>query len=198
MLVPISLPFRKGDDWFGVSRISGQLFIQERRPLRLPWESKLLKRIAAALECCESPYKCIPTQAPQYEGLEVDGTALKAIDQVSRTLFQLGNKRFLRSIAYASKNTGAFQTSVTAFEALTQKVPPHTDLNFKHCFQRALAVAKVSRSFWSSDSAVLIGAFLQTGAMHAWIMEGDSQPDPYDRVWINYRPLLAIVPRNPL
>jgi hypothetical protein len=28
--------------------------------------------------------------------------------------------------------------------------------------------------------------------MHAWIIENGTQPDPQDREWILYRPLLAL------
>jgi len=39
---------------------------------------------------------------------------------------------------------------------------------------------------------LFIGAEIATYNMHAWIIEDNEQPDFEDRVWINYRPLLAI------
>ena len=59
------------------------------------------------------------------------------------------------------------------------------------CLQKTLLAAKTSRSF-ASDGVLFIGANLPTGNMHAWIIEKKTQPDPADRHWISYQPLVAI------
>lgn len=104
--------------------------------------------------------------------------------------FKLGNQRFLRSILYASRSEGIFPNTNLAFSAVSQ-LPGHKNSLNDRCFQRSLLAAKSSMSF-SQNGVLFIGAEFSTGEMHAWIIENGEQPDPDDRTWINYRPLLAI------
>jgi hypothetical protein len=53
-----------------------------------------------------------------------------------------------------------------------------------------LAVAKSSKEFKKSG-VLFIGADLPQTRLHAWIIEKDYQPDPWDRSWINYLPIAA-------
>jgi hypothetical protein len=57
--------------------------------------------------------------------------------------------------------------------------------------QRCLLAAKISSSF-KKNGVLFIGFSSSIKDMHAWIIEGNIQPDFDDRVWINYKPLLAI------
>lgn len=194
MLVPVLLPFYDGKEWFKISRISGVLSASDQKPFSLPWEPILRKQINSVLNCCDNPFECQIPAVPMYQGFALNSLVKQSLVQISDRMLALGNMRFFQSIAFASQHFPLFDSTADAFEAITQHTTPHSDLHFKYCFQRALTVAKVSRSFWSTDSAILIGAFLDTGEMHAWIIESRNQPDPYDRVWVNYRPLLALVP----
>jgi hypothetical protein len=59
-----------------------------------------------------------------------------------------------------------------------------------------LTVAKCSNSF-KKNGVIFIGAHLPLKDMHAWIIEGNHQPDNEDRQWINYVPLMAITYQKP-
>jgi hypothetical protein len=83
-----------------------------------------------------------------------------------------------------------FANTRLAFSAVSQ-LPGHKDSNNDRCLQRSLLVAKTSKSF-SQSGVLFIGAEFSTGEMHAWVIENQAQPDPDDRTWINYRPLLAL------
>ena len=58
----------------------------------------------------------------------------------------------------------------------------------KLCLPRSLFAACTSKSF-KNEGAIFIGVFLPSRSMHAWIIEKDYQPDPYDDIWICYHPL---------
>jgi len=59
------------------------------------------------------------------------------------------------------------------------------------CLPRTLFVIATSKSFKKNGTA-FIGVFLPTRKMHAWIIEGSSNPDTYDNNWILYQPVIAI------
>jgi hypothetical protein len=41
---------------------------------------------------------------------------------------------------------------------------------------------------------LIIGVFLPSRAMHAWIIENHMQPDPQDRSWTSFQPVALIHP----
>lgn len=59
------------------------------------------------------------------------------------------------------------------------------------CLPRTLFAAKTSRSF-AQNGVLFIGCRFPATALHAWIIEGHSQPEEEDRDWINFAPVLAI------
>jgi len=59
------------------------------------------------------------------------------------------------------------------------------------CLPRAIFAASTSKSF-KKESVVFIGVFLPSRAMHAWIIENNDQPDPFDDIWICYQPVAVI------
>jgi len=112
-----------------------------------------------------------------------------SLDSYNKKLFSLGNNRFLRSICFSYHQRGVFDNSYSAFSYISNY--KEYDYGSDNCLQRCLLVAKTSKSF-KDNGAIFIGAMFSTYEMHSWIIEKDSQPDFQDRVWINYRPLLAI------
>jgi len=112
------------------------------------------------------------------------------LENINQRFFSLGNRRFLASIIYSSLGSRIFENTKIAFSAIA-KLPGHMDSLNDRCFQRSLLAAKTSLSF-SRHGVLLIGAEFSSGEMHAWIIENGEQPDPDDRTWINFRPLLAI------
>jgi hypothetical protein len=59
------------------------------------------------------------------------------------------------------------------------------------CLPRALFAAVTSKKF-KEKGVVFIGVSLPSKSMHAWIIEDGVQPDPYDTMWINFQPIVAI------
>lgn len=59
------------------------------------------------------------------------------------------------------------------------------------CLPRALFAAVTSKKF-KDKGVVFIGVSLPSKSMHAWVIEEDVQPDPYDGIWINFQPVAVI------
>ena len=90
---------------------------------------------------------------------------------------------------YSSASKPLFANSLEAFYALGQLgLSAKTDQ--EGCLNRTLAVAKCSVEFQRSG-VLFIGADLPQTNLHAWIIEDNYQPDPWDRNWINYLPIAA-------
>jgi hypothetical protein len=146
-------------------------------------------RVTEALSLVVLPFSCSsPWPAPK---IHIDQRQVEKLQRMHRRLLEIGNRRFLLSLAYASISRPLFATTREAMAAvggLSDQQADRTSL----CLQRSLLVAKVSRSF-KTHGVIFIGASLHTGDMHAWIIENSEQPDAYDREWVNYRPLLALV-----
>jgi hypothetical protein len=59
------------------------------------------------------------------------------------------------------------------------------------CLPRSLFVSKTSIEFQNSG-AVLIGVYLPSRIMHAWVIEGGAQQDQQDKIWHQFKPIAAI------
>lgn len=182
----MSLPFYHEKYWWYVSKWSGSLI---RSPTPPSGGVEVIPdRVQSALVNCENPFRCEWSSLPP--SVSINCFDSKRLDLMSRRLFALGNKRFLASVMYSCWNVPLFDNTKLAYAAVSQQAG-FKDLPNDRCLQRTLLVAKTSRSF--RDHGVLfIGAEFSTGEMHAWIIENGEQPDFDDRMWINYRPLLAM------
>jgi hypothetical protein len=118
---------------------------------------------------------------------------LRTLRRLNRNMFRIGSTRFALSVAYASLRELIYPSTTEAISAIS-RLPPHDGGRAVYCLQRSLLAAKVSRSFYSERGCVLVGAHFQTGEMHAWVSQAGGIPDPYDQVWVNFYPLLALTP----
>lgn len=59
------------------------------------------------------------------------------------------------------------------------------------CLPRSLFAASTSKRF-KKNGTVYIGVFLPSRSMHAWVIEDNVQPDPYDNMWINFQPVALL------
>ena len=182
----VSLPHFQDDHWWYISRWSGSLLRSDYRPPLVSGSSS--QSVRNALAVCENPFTC--RWSSYHESHRKGSFDEVRLAQMNRRFFQLGNRRFLASILYAGWSANIFSNTRLAFSAVSQ-LPGHKDSLNDRCFQRSLLAAKSSESFRRSG-VLFIGAEFSTGEMHAWIIENSDQPDPDDRTWINYRPLLAI------
>lgn len=182
MLRFVSLPVNAGGYRWSISPLTGNLL--RSSDFLADENSRCPARVLAALDYVNSPYDLKPAQYVPREKCSPQ----RAPVSIAERLALLGNQRFFLSVIYAGLRHPLFENSSSGFATAD-----NCGVFNRHssCLQRCLFVAKTSRTFW--DSGVLfIGAQLPTGSMHAWIIEGDQQPDLEDRIWINYRPLLAI------
>lgn len=186
MLRLVSLPYFQDGHWWYVSRWSGSL-IRSTHPPPLAGGG-VSSKLHSALDNCDHPFSCRWSHVHECRPLYPPDSFL--LDTMNRRFFSLGNRRFLSSIIYASWGRRIFENTKIAFSAIA-KLPGHMDSTNDRCFQRSLLAAKSSLSF-RHCGVLFIGAEFSSGEMHAWIIEDGEQPDPDDRTWINFRPLLAI------
>ena len=178
------LPYHDGNFLWEISSMNGSLLRSEHPSFKI---KELPVKVIQALECINHPYQIKWHHTPLIREISIEDK-LK-IDKFNRFFFNLNNNRFFLSVIYSFINARKFQTTREAFSYIST-LPDHK-YGSENCFQRSLLAAKTSASF-QKKGVLFIGAELATFNMHAWIIEDNEQPDFEDRVWINYRPLLAI------
>lgn len=184
------LPIERGNSWFQISGFSGTLFSfladdsSPRPPRALP------SKIRNAAECCSNPYLLsapsdeTPGGSSPPPSLDAEKLGLK----FASNLIRLSRRQFLCARLYASWRVPLFRTAREAILFFRQHAEGDQE---ELCLARALFAAKTSRRF-PADGAVVIGVFLPSRAMHAWVIEGDELADPYDGIWINYQPVAML------
>jgi len=184
------IPLKEKEYIYYISPLSGSLIRTT--------ESKVFnnilfcEKIQLALDKIENPFQIhsINPLLSEEACNRYNISVIKKTNQFHNTLLKLGNKRFFLSRIYASLSNPLFENTISAFDAIS-KISIQKDHRHELCFQRALLAAKTSKTF-KNNGILFIGASFPSGKMHAWIMEGDVQPDRLDREWIMYRPLLAM------
>lgn len=180
------LPAVIGDFSWHISPWTGSLLRKratpaKHAPLHLP------EKLKSALALCENPFSC--RWASQPSDVFLDGNDFASLEKCYRRLLMLGSGRFFLSTLYARQRLPCVDTTHEVFSGLS-RIRDASENRSVRCLQRCLTAVKTSRSF--PDGGVLfIGACTDALTMHAWILEDGMQPDPYDRQWINYRPLVA-------
>lgn len=182
----VIFPYWRDGEWWFISPWSGSLFRSSERPCDYAY-GRIISKVEEAINICDKPYSC--HWNPDVDRHDSERLQDFALSQLGRIFILLGNRRFRLATSLAGFNVGIYETTRDAFIAISglHGLSGSDD----RCLQRSLLAAMVSKSFIKSG-VVLIGAELSTGEMHAWIIENGAQPDPEDRSWINYRPLLAL------
>jgi len=178
------LPYHDGNSLWEISPRNGSLLRSEHPSFKI---KELPLKVIQSIECINHPYQIKWHYTPLIR--EISPEDIIKIDKYNRLFFKLTNNRFFLSIIYSFVNAKKFQTTREAFSYISTL--PNHKYGSENCFQRSLLAAKISASF-KKKGVLFIGAELATYNMHAWIIEDNEQPDFEDRVWINYRPLLAI------
>lgn len=186
MLRAVEFPlFARGTHW-SLCPYSGNL-LAHNRPPKLKNSQDMPDHVRSALKLCDNPFLL-----PGYPGYDKNcnaGNSSFRAKNICRIMGILSsNKMFFALRLYAGIHRGVFIRSSDAFRWLNKNtaLSPEED-----CLQRCMFVAKTSLTFRASG-VIFIGAFVPTTQMHAWVIDGGSQPDPQDRGWINYTPLLAL------
>lgn len=182
-LKQFALPYEAGLTW-EISARSGSL-LKRRSPLGQT--DAMPAKVAECLRYCMNPYLCAPTPTAN-ESASSTPDELSRLRRMYRTLDGIGSGRFHLSRLYASIHHSVFSSTNNCLISLSFSLG---ETARHHCFQRALVAAKSSASFLQTGT-LFVGAFLPTVEMHAWIIDDGMQPDPLDREWIHFRPLLAL------
>ena len=147
----------------------------------------LPKKVLDALQYCQYPYSLQP---PDFQrSYALDEKQLQTLDKFYERIVFSRKINYWLVNQYASNFSPLFDDSLQAFQALAQQ--NRSALTDRQgCLNRSLAAAKSSIEFKKSG-VLFIGADLPVTNLHAWIIEKDYQPDPWDRDWINYLPIAA-------
>lgn len=145
----------------------------------------LNKKLEVALKFCHKPYSMRNISS------SLDCTHICSQRQKARAKLMIYLSQFNLLIArkYASYSKPFFNRSSDAINFFHEATP--SSERSKLCLPRSLFAAKTSKSF-KDAGVILIGVFLPSRQMHAWIIEDGQQPDPYDNIWHLYRPVAAI------
>lgn len=172
--------------WF-LNPLTGNLHQTSARDLRHFQTDDLPSKIVSALAYCDHPYRLRPP--------DFNDSCHSTEAQLSRLKKTYDRIVFLRSITYwlatqySRLSRPMFENSLQAFQAMG-KLGLSAKTDSQGCLNRTLAAAKCSAEF-SRSGVLLIGADLPHTYLHAWIIEKNYQPDPWDRDWINYLPIAA-------
>jgi len=180
----IELPFKSRNTTWSICPYTGSLLQEDTTILKQ--QINIPDKVARALEYCNYPYSCKVNIEPK---LCLSETKINQLNKMSEKILQIGNKRFYMTRLYSCIKNKLFKNTGEAISCINS-LSINKKLRHQLCLQRAFLASKVSESF-DDKGVIFIGAFLPTGDMHAWIIEDGMQPDPEDRIWINYRPLLA-------
>jgi hypothetical protein len=170
--------------------LAGSLIRVEPSALPKMRVGRLPAIVDSALDHCRHPFSLAPPGP--YSPTSPNCTSRVDPDPRVETLFRrigiLRRVNFFSALIYASVRDIRADDSVSAMDQIGAIT---TALTTDACLEKCLTVAKCSATF-KDRGVIFIGAHLPLRAMHAWIIEGDVQPDSSDRAWINFLPLMAI------
>jgi hypothetical protein len=170
--------------YYEINIFSGNLLKSEHLS---PKNQKIPTKIVNALYYINFPFELNWCSIPKFKNLP--SKHKKQIDKQNNFFFWLCKKSFFLSILYSFVNRSKFSSTSESFSYVSTLKNHHR--GSENCLQRCLLAAKISSSF-KKNGVLFIGFSSSSKDMHAWIIEGNVQPDFDDRVWINYKPLLAI------
>lgn len=186
MLKAIQLVKEVRGAWWTICPFSGRLLKYSKKPSHIN-TSNIPERVKRAIALCDDPFQC---QSVSPTIIDIS-SSVQTIEKSYHILDFLIQKSFLLSLTYSSFEMGLFKTTKEAMAAVLQ-IPSTQNEQYQLCLPIALMSIKLSKSF-KKNGVLMIGAFIPTGEMHAWIMENGSQVNFEDRQWINFQPLLAYI-----
>jgi len=189
----ISLPLYYRDQSYQFCPISGALLVADTRFRKSPSLPKkvppLPEKVRRAIELCDNPFLLTSTRA-QSEANHAPICAKNSVlgSKVAMRMDALRRRSFLCARLYARYRSPLFRDCAQSMAFFNSVMP--SNILSEACLQKSLFAAKTARNF-PSDGVLLVGVFLPTTSMHAWIIERDRHPDPTDSAWIMYRPIFA-------
>lgn len=163
------------------SAITGQLYTGSEIYLH---PSKLPAKVELALGLCHNPYR-LPTRSASVESTD----SFSANKNIADRIIHICRINFWLATRYASWQKPIHPDASDAIAAFREIIG--TKKQKELCLPRALYTAKTSLRF-KEHGVVLIGVFLPSRAMHAWVIEDGRLADPYDTEWLQHRPVAAL------
>lgn len=191
MLKAVRLPVYSHGSWWSICPYTGSLFKDDEIDEAL--FDFVPDKVHKALYYCDNPFSLVPANASKIDSEKYflnHAGQIKVLEKMHSRLLNIGSHNFFLSRTYANLPHKIFESTEAAMIAIS-KLPLQIEGDGKLCLQKSLLAVKISKSF-QDEGVLFIGAFIPTGQMHAWIIEGNMQPDEKDRFWINFRPLLAL------
>ncbi len=183
-------PIRYGNQLFQFCGVSGTLFTSNDNQAVNPLRRNLLRKIGDSLNCCMNPYLLSPrwNEAAKDPCDTLSSETRRLGAKYINKLIRLSRNQLLLARLYASWRVPLFANAREATLFFREYAEGDQE---ELCLPRALFAAKTSRRF-AEEGTVVIGVFLPSRAMHAWVIEGDQIADPYDGIWINYQPIAML------
>ena len=160
---------------------TGDLLYEEYN--KNPIKHVLPDKLQQALELCNNPYKLPSVSRKKIDCCQSNQSADVAM---IRTI-NLAKLNFFIARQYAAFRLSLFDNAEQSIAYFRKSGREQKTL----CLPRSLFAAKTSKSF-DESGVVLIGVFMPTRLMHAWVIEDQRQPDNRDDIWHHYRPIAAI------
>lgn len=183
-------PIRDRNSIFQIGSFSGTLFSFQPADFRIRSPRGVPSKIQDIADRCANPYLLAPPsgESPVTPFSPSSQKTKKLGVKFAGKLIRLSRVQFLCARFYASWRIPLFATAREATLFFRQYARGDQE---ELCLARALFAAKTSKNF-DEHGAVVIGIFLPSRAMHAWVIEGNEVADPYDKIWINYQPLAIL------
>lgn len=170
-----------------LEKITGSLLCLPSQ-YKAPLSEISCSKVEEALRICHNPYliKFQSAENTINQGSHsIDAISLK----IARQLVKLSSFNFWLSCRYASFGRPMFSDAAQAIRAFHC----HTATQDRNvlCLPRALFAARMSQKF-TDKGVVIIGVFLPSRSLHAWVIEDGIQPDSTDHRWIHFQPVAAL------
>lgn len=146
------------------------------------------QKLDLALSCCNNPYQL--TKSNSISTLNKSEFKHHFLRIYLNWLIKSNNLNFVlgRFLSGFGKPIFANSTEAISFFRNNKQGIIQNDL----CLPRSLFAASTSKKF-KENGVIFIGVSLPSNLMHAWIIEDEKQPDPFDNMWINFQPVAAIL-----
>lgn len=149
--------------------------------------TRLPHKLVTALALCDSPYSL---GQPPHHNLSVAEQKADIPRRISVRLVKICAANVFLARVYSGFRQPIFENAAQSVGFFRSAIPSQQQRNL--CLPRALFAAKTSCAF-ADSGVVLLGAFLPSRLMHAWVIEAGCQPDLRDDIWTQYRPVAALI-----
>jgi len=181
----VPIPIKRENLAFFMCPWTGTLLVERDQDVEKHIE--IPSKLKQILTACDYPYSLQPNSNFQ-EKWDIQHKD-RNCQKYANTLLKLCRINLFMARLYSSFASISFPNSRTAISYYRDNMNNLDQA--KACLPRSLFALKTSKEFRTSG-ALIIGIFLPSRAMHAWIIENNMNADPLDKIWTSYQPVAAI------